>query len=120
MGNSEVGHVNLGAGRIVYQDFTRISKAISDRSFFSNTILCEIRQRKFRSGMSFGYHSLTTRNTVTLTITVLASLAKIVFCYAMAGIFFWSTQKRNFWAMRGVFHRGWLASAFSTKEPELY
>ncbi|WP_300425310.1 glycosyltransferase family 2 protein [uncultured Hyphomonas sp.] len=79
-----------------------------------------IRQRKFRSGMSFGYHSLTTRNTVTLTITVLASLAKIVFCYAMAGIFFWSTQKRNFWAMRGVFHRGWLASAFSTKEPELY
>jgi len=41
MGNSEVGHVNLGAGRIVYQDFTRISKAISDRSFFSNTILCD-------------------------------------------------------------------------------
>ncbi|MCA1767238.1 MAG: 2,3-bisphosphoglycerate-independent phosphoglycerate mutase, partial [Idiomarina sp.] len=41
MGNSEVGHVNLGAGRIVYQDFTRISKAISDRSFYSNPVLCE-------------------------------------------------------------------------------
>ena len=42
MGNSEVGHVNLGAGRIVYQDFTRISKAISDRhDFSSNTILCD-------------------------------------------------------------------------------
>ncbi|BBI47636.1 hypothetical protein HORIV_00570 [Vreelandella olivaria] len=30
MGNSEVGHMNIGAGRIVYQDFTRISKAIED------------------------------------------------------------------------------------------
>ena len=30
MGNSEVGHVNLGAGRVVYQDFTRITKAIED------------------------------------------------------------------------------------------
>lgn len=33
MGNSEVGHVNLGAGRIVYQDFTRITQAINDGSF---------------------------------------------------------------------------------------
>ena len=30
MGNSEVGHMNIGAGRIVYQDFTRITKAIKD------------------------------------------------------------------------------------------
>lgn len=39
MGNSEVGHVNLGAGRVVYQDFTRISKAIDDGDFFSNDAL---------------------------------------------------------------------------------
>lgn len=39
MGNSEVGHVNLGAGRIVYQDFTRISKAIADGEFFQNSVL---------------------------------------------------------------------------------
>lgn len=39
MGNSEVGHVNLGAGRVVYQDFTRISKAIADGDFFSNGVL---------------------------------------------------------------------------------
>src|SRR5690554_981661 len=37
MGNSEVGHMNLGAGRIVYQDFTRISKAIEDGDFFTNS-----------------------------------------------------------------------------------
>ena len=36
MGNSEVGHLNIGAGRIVYQEITRISQAIEDRSFFSN------------------------------------------------------------------------------------
>lgn len=40
MGNSEVGHMNLGAGRIVYQNFTRINKAIEDGSFFENEALC--------------------------------------------------------------------------------
>ncbi len=39
MGNSEVGHLNMGAGRIVYQDITRISKAIKDGSFFQNNTL---------------------------------------------------------------------------------
>jgi 2,3-bisphosphoglycerate-independent phosphoglycerate mutase len=39
MGNSEVGHVNLGAGRIVYQDFTRITKAIQDDEFKTNPTL---------------------------------------------------------------------------------
>ena len=36
MGNSEVGHTNMGAGRVVYQELTRISKAISDGDFFDN------------------------------------------------------------------------------------
>ena len=36
MGNSEVGHLNLGAGRIVYQELTRINKAIDDGDFFKN------------------------------------------------------------------------------------
>lgn len=36
MGNSEVGHLNIGAGRIVYQDLTRINKAIKDGDFFTN------------------------------------------------------------------------------------
>ncbi|MBI4405064.1 MAG: 2,3-bisphosphoglycerate-independent phosphoglycerate mutase [Deltaproteobacteria bacterium] len=36
MGNSEVGHLNIGAGRIVYQDFSLISHAIEDESFFTN------------------------------------------------------------------------------------
>ena len=38
MGNSEVGHMNIGAGRIIYQDLTRITKAIEDGDFFENKI----------------------------------------------------------------------------------
>jgi 2,3-bisphosphoglycerate-independent phosphoglycerate mutase len=40
MGNSEVGHMNIGAGRIVYQDFTRVTQAICDGSFHENAALC--------------------------------------------------------------------------------
>ena len=46
MGNSEVGHMNLGAGRIVYQDLTRIDAAIEDGSFFDNAELL----RRLRRG----------------------------------------------------------------------
>jgi 2,3-bisphosphoglycerate-independent phosphoglycerate mutase len=41
MGNSEVGHMTLGAGRVVYQNFTRINKAIADGEFFSNPVFCD-------------------------------------------------------------------------------
>ncbi len=41
MGNSEVGHLNLGAGRVVYQEFTRISRAIKSGSFFNNHTLTD-------------------------------------------------------------------------------
>jgi 2,3-bisphosphoglycerate-independent phosphoglycerate mutase len=41
MGNSEVGHLNIGAGRVVYQDLTRISKAIDDGDFFTNPALLD-------------------------------------------------------------------------------
>lgn len=42
MGNSEVGHLNLGAGRIVYQDLTRINKAIADGDLARNAVLQEL------------------------------------------------------------------------------
>ncbi len=41
MGNSEVGHLNFGAGRVVYQEITRIDKAIKEGSFFENKVLLE-------------------------------------------------------------------------------
>jgi 2,3-bisphosphoglycerate-independent phosphoglycerate mutase len=41
MGNSEVGHLNIGAGRVVYQDLTKVDVAIEDDSFYNNPALCE-------------------------------------------------------------------------------
>ena len=38
MGNSEVGHINIGAGRIVVQDYTKITNAIKDGSFYENKV----------------------------------------------------------------------------------
>ncbi|HVS60159.1 MAG TPA: 2,3-bisphosphoglycerate-independent phosphoglycerate mutase [Gemmatimonadaceae bacterium] len=51
MGNSEVGHLNLGAGRVVMQDLVRISSAIADGSFYTNPALLDAcRQVKFSGG----------------------------------------------------------------------
>ena len=50
MGNSEVGHMNIGAGRIVYQDFTRISRAIRDGSFVQNRVLLDAMQQTRAAG----------------------------------------------------------------------
>ncbi len=44
MGNSEVGHLNIGAGRVVYQELARINKAIDDKSFGTNPVIVEALQ----------------------------------------------------------------------------
>ena len=41
MGNSEVGHMNIGAGRVVYQDLVRINKALEDKELYENPVLAE-------------------------------------------------------------------------------
>ncbi|HDI60553.1 MAG TPA: 2,3-bisphosphoglycerate-independent phosphoglycerate mutase [Desulfobacteraceae bacterium] len=50
MGNSEVGHLNIGAGRIVYQDLLRIDRAIADGSFFANPVLNRVMDAAVESG----------------------------------------------------------------------
>lgn len=50
MGNSEVGHLNIGAGRIVYQDLTRITKSIQDGDFYTNPMLLDCIARTKASG----------------------------------------------------------------------
>jgi 2,3-bisphosphoglycerate-independent phosphoglycerate mutase len=50
MGNSEVGHMNLGAGRVIHQDFTRISKSIEDGQFFDNEALSLVMSGTAQSG----------------------------------------------------------------------
>ncbi|HIV16223.1 MAG TPA: 2,3-bisphosphoglycerate-independent phosphoglycerate mutase [Candidatus Avisuccinivibrio pullicola] len=50
MGNSEVGHTNIGAGRVVYQELTRITKAIDDGDFYENPVLCEAVDKAVKAG----------------------------------------------------------------------
>jgi 2,3-bisphosphoglycerate-independent phosphoglycerate mutase len=52
-GNSEVGHLNLGAGRVVYQSITRIDKAIEDGSFARNPVLLQCLEHVKRTGGTF-------------------------------------------------------------------
>jgi len=69
MGNSEVGHLNLGAGRVVYQDIVRISKSIRDGEFARNTVICHAMDTARENGKALhlvgllsdgGVHSLPT------------------------------------------------------------
>ena len=50
MGNSEVGHTNIGAGRVVYQDLTRITKSIADGDFFENEALANAMDKAIQAG----------------------------------------------------------------------
>lgn len=50
MGNSEVGHTNIGAGRVVYQELTRITKSIQDGDFFNNEALCNAIDNAIKNG----------------------------------------------------------------------
>ncbi len=52
MGNSEVGHTNMGAGRVVYQELTRITKSIEDGDFFENEALCNAINKSVEAGKS--------------------------------------------------------------------
>lgn len=59
MGNSEVGHMNLGAGRIVYQNYTRINKAIADQELQTNAALCHCMDTLAASGKALHLTGLT-------------------------------------------------------------
>lgn len=50
MGNSEVGHLNIGAGRVVYQELTRISKEIREKSFFTNPAFLQVVEKTRENG----------------------------------------------------------------------
>src|SRR5262245_54660841 len=64
MGNSEVGHLNLGAGRIVYQDIVRIDKSIGDGSFYENETLVATVEAAKASGGTLHLFGLTSPGNV--------------------------------------------------------
>src|SRR6478609_4068499 len=64
MGNSEVGHLNLGAGRIVYMDVVRIDKAIADGTFYDNAALAQTIDAVKKSGGTLHLMGLTSPGNV--------------------------------------------------------
>ncbi len=86
MGNSEVGHLNLGAGRIVYQELVRISKAIEDGSFFQNEALRQAMEHVARHNSSLhlmgllsdgGVHSLDEHLHALLELAAASGLSRV-------------------------------------------
>lgn len=74
MGNSEVGHLNIGAGRIVYQDLLRIDNAIQDGSFFVNDALNRVMDRVKTNGSTLHLMGLVSDGGVHSQLTHLKAL----------------------------------------------
>ncbi|MBD5585727.1 MAG: 2,3-bisphosphoglycerate-independent phosphoglycerate mutase [Clostridia bacterium] len=77
MGNSEVGHLNMGAGRIVYQDLTKITKAISDGDFFKNPALIKAMDSAKANGKKLHLYGLMSDGGVHSHITHVYALLKM-------------------------------------------
>ena len=77
MGNSEVGHLNMGAGRVVYQDLTRITKSISDGDFFEKPELLKAVQNCLDKGSDLHIYGLMSDGGVHSDIRHLFALLKL-------------------------------------------
>ncbi|PWB75318.1 2,3-bisphosphoglycerate-independent phosphoglycerate mutase [candidate division GN15 bacterium] len=77
MGNSEVGHLNLGAGRVVYQDITRIDKAIDTGEFFDNEVLCAGMERIAAEGKAVHLFGLVSDGCVHSSLKHLFALVEL-------------------------------------------
>lgn len=77
MGNSEVGHLNMGAGRIVYQDLTKITKAIQDGDFFENPALIKAMDSAKTNGKKLHLYGLMSDGGVHSHITHVFALLKM-------------------------------------------
>jgi 2,3-bisphosphoglycerate-independent phosphoglycerate mutase len=88
MGNSEVGHLNLGAGRIVYQDSTRISKAIRDGEFFKNPAFLSTMRSVKQSGSSLHLMALLSDGGVHSRLDHIFALFDLAKAQGLTDVFF--------------------------------
>ncbi len=77
MGNSEVGHLNIGAGRVVYQNLTRISKAVEDESIYSNKVFLEAVENAKKNNSALHLMGLVSHGGVHSHIDHLVALLKL-------------------------------------------
>ena len=87
MGNSEVGHLNIGAGRIVYQELTRINKSIKDGDFFENPVLKQAFQKAKDTGKSIHFMGLVSNGGVHSSQEHLHALCKMAVDYDLQNAF---------------------------------
>ncbi len=77
MGNSEVGHLNIGAGRVVYQELTRITKSIADGDFFENEAFLKACENAKKTGKKMHVFGLLSNGGVHSHIEHITSLIKM-------------------------------------------
>ena len=77
MGNSEVGHLNLGAGRVVYQELSRINNAVKDGSFFKNEVLLNAVNHAKNNNSSIHFMGLVSSGGVHSAMEHLEALIKL-------------------------------------------
>jgi len=87
MGNSEVGHLNIGAGRIVYQELTRITKSIKDGDFFSNEEFLYAIENAKKNGKKLHLYGLLSDGGVHSHITHLFALIKLAKMQGLDDVF---------------------------------
>lgn len=87
MGNSEVGHLNIGAGRIVYQELSRISKAIEDGSFRKNAALCKVMEHVKEKGTALHLLGLVSDGGVHSHISHLEALIEMASEYDLQNVY---------------------------------
>ena len=87
MGNSEVGHLNIGAGRIVYQELTRINKSIRDGEFQQNEVLNEAFQKAKSNGCKIHFIGLVSKGGVHSSQEHLYALCDMAKSYELNNVF---------------------------------
>lgn len=87
MGNSEVGHMNIGAGRIVYQELTRINKSIRDKEFFTLPTLVDAFQFAKQNNKKVHFIGLVSKGGVHSTQEHLYALCQMAKSYGLSDVF---------------------------------
>ncbi|MBQ7317862.1 MAG: 2,3-bisphosphoglycerate-independent phosphoglycerate mutase [Phascolarctobacterium sp.] len=87
IGNSEVGHLNIGAGRIIYQSLTRITKAIKDGDFFTNKVLCDCMDKTKEAGKALHLLGLLSDGGVHSNINHLIALLEMAKARGVAKVY---------------------------------
>ena len=87
MGNSEVGHLNIGAGRVVYQDLVKINRACADNSIFENEEIVKAFEYAKANGVNVHFMGLTSDGGVHSSIEHLYKLAEISKHYGIENTF---------------------------------